>query len=210
MEVDASRALRRLCRGASGVAVLLAACAPAASVPPVITPPPTTPRTVPTLERTRPLPVAVALGTPTSTPVLVGDYSTLVRDRLVGVEASLAQLDQQLNQLRTSPALVMQPDWRTQVLSRIDDIATTTDTLRALGARGGADGILYGEVAKVLSDLDFVVSEYRMAFDFDPDGTHFTRAGRAEKMTSDEVESMLLDLRRGLGAAPTTTPKAAE
>jgi hypothetical protein len=137
---------------------------------------------------------------------LVGDYSTLVRDRLVGVEAAQRQMDGQLNQLRATPALVVQPDWRTTMLMRVDDLGTATDTLRALGARSGADASLYEDVAKLLSDLDFVVSEYRMAFDFDPDGSHFIRAGRAEQMASTEVESMLLGLRRGIGPAPTITP----
>jgi hypothetical protein len=46
-----------------------------------------------------------------------------------------------------------------------------------------------------------------MALDFDPDGTHFTRAGRAEKMAADEVESIQSDLRRS--AALTLTPRPA-
>jgi hypothetical protein len=183
---------------------LLAGCE--ASVPPVITPPPSTPRSVPTLEGTRALGVAVSVGSPTPTPVLVGDYPTLVRDRLIGIETALKQLDQQFAVLRTSPALIVERDWRTETLKRVDDVGAAAALLKALGARSGPDAFLYSEVSKVLSDLDFVVSEYRMAFDFDPDGSHFSRAGRAEKMTFDEVESMLLGLRRGIGAAPTLTP----
>jgi hypothetical protein len=35
-----------------------------------------------------------------------------------------------------------------------------------------------------------------MALDYDPDASHFTRAGRAEKTSSDEVQSILADLQR--------------
>jgi hypothetical protein len=187
-----------------GVSVLVSGCDVAP--PPTITPPPSTPRSIPTLEGTRPLSVAVAVGTPTPTVPIVGDYSTLVRDRLVRVESAFKALDAQFAVLQTAPIRITQADWRNDTLARLDDLAATNDALRALGARSGADGLLYGEVSKVSSDLDFVVSEYRMAFDFDPDGSHLVRAGRAEKMTSDEVESMLLGLRRGIGPAPTLTP----
>lgn len=174
--------------------------------PPTITPPPSTPRSIPTLTGTRPVAVAVPLGTPTPTAPIVGDYSTLVRDRLIGIESALKGLDAQFTALKASPIRITQTDWRDDTLARLDDVAAATEALRALGARSGSDGFLYSEVSKVVSDLDFVVSEYRMAFDFDPDGSHFARAGRAEQMTSDEVASMLLGLRRGIGPAPTVTP----
>ena len=78
MEIHAGRALIGLCMG---VSVLVSGCEVAP--PPTITPPPSTPRSIPTLEGTRPLAVAVPVGTPTPTVPIVGDYSTLVRDRLV-------------------------------------------------------------------------------------------------------------------------------
>ena len=165
LEIHAGRALIGLCMG---VSVLVSGCEVAP--PPTITPPPSTPRSIPTLEGTRPLAVAVPVGTPTPTVPIVGDYSTLVRDRLVRVESAFQALDAQFAVLQTAPIRITQADWRNDTLARLDDLAATNDALRALGARSGADGLLYGEVSKVSSDLDFVVSEYRMAFDFDPDG----------------------------------------
>jgi len=62
-------------------------------------------------------------------------------------------------------------------------------------------------VLKLTNDVDFVADEYRMALDYDPDSSHFIRAGRAEKTTAEELDSMLESLRRGLRAtAATPTP----
>jgi hypothetical protein len=179
-----------------------------AGPPPVITPLPSTPRTIATLsaDRTVSVGVAVAVGSVTPTPQLVGDYPTLVRPRLDQVQQVLGRLDQQLNILRTNPIRMAEPDWRRQTQGILGDLAAANADLRALGARSGADAALYAEVLKVNGDLDFVVSEYRMAFDFDPDATHFTRAGRAQKSTADEVESIQSDLRRSMLLTLTPRP----
>jgi hypothetical protein len=136
-------------------------------------------------------------------PVLVGDYPTLVGQRLERIQQGLMRFEQQLAVLKTAPLRMADDDWRAQTHSLLDDLAASSADLRGLGARSGADAALYAEVLKLLDNLDFVVSEYRMAFDFDPDATHFIRAGRAEKTTADEVESLLSDLRRPIGPAPT-------
>jgi hypothetical protein len=149
----------------------------------------------------------VAVGSATPTPQLVGDYPGLVRPRLDRVQQGLGRLEQQLNILSTNPIRMAEADWRSQTQSLLEDLASANTDLRILGARSGPDAALYAEVSKLNGDLDFVVSEYRMALDFDADGTHFIRAGRAEKMAADEVESILSDLRRS--AALTLTPRPA-
>ena len=146
----------------------------------------------------------MAVGSTTPTPQLVGDYPTLVRPRLDRVQQGLGHLEQQLNILTTSPMRMAEADWRSQMQSLLEDLANANTDLRALGARSGPDAALFAQVMKLNADL---VSEYRMALDFDADGTHFTRAGRAEKMTADEVESILSDLRRSV--ALTLTPRPA-
>jgi hypothetical protein len=190
---------------ALAVAVLLVGCAP----PPTafVTPIPSTPRTIATLSADRTVSVAVAVGSATPTPQLVGDYPTLVRPRLDRVQQGLGRLEQQLNILNTNPIRMAEADWRSQMQSLLEDLASANTDLRTLGARSGPDAALYAEIAKLNGDLDFVVSEYRMALDFDADGTHFIRAGRAERMAADEVESILSDLRRS--AALTLTPRPA-
>src|SRR5712691_12833537 len=190
---------------ALAVAVLSVGCA--APPPAFVTPIPSTPRSIPTLSADRTVSVAVAAGSATPTPQLVGDYPTLVRPRLDRVQQGLGRLEQQLNILNTNPMRMAEADWRSQMQSLLEDLASANTDLRTLGARSGPDAPLYTEVKKLNGDLDFVVSEYRMALDFDADGTHFIRAGRAEKMAADEVESILSDLRRS--AALTLTPRPA-
>src|SRR5438132_1316685 len=187
------------------VAVLLVGCE--APPPAFVTPIPSTPRSIATLSGDRTVSVAVAVGSATPTPQLVGDYPTLVRPRLDRVQQGLGRLEQQLKILTTSPMRMAEADWRSQMQSLLEDLANANTDLRALGARSGPDAALFAQVMKLNADLDFVVSEYRMALDFDADGTHFTRAGRAEKMTADEVESILSDLRRSV--ALTLTPRPA-
>jgi hypothetical protein len=191
------------------VAVALAALIVGCDAPPpaFVTPIPSTPRTIATSSADRTVSVAVAVGSATPTPQLVGDYPTLVRPRLDRVQQGLGSLEQQINILRTNPIRMAQEDWRNQAQSMLDDLASANTDLRTLGARSGPDAALFAEVKKLNDDLDFVVSEYRMALDFDADGTHFVRAGRAEKMTADEVESILSDLRRSV--ALTLTPRPA-
>ena len=188
-------------------AVLLSACV--GGPPPVVTPIPqpaalgSTLRPTQTTAGERPLPVAVAVGTPTATPLLSGDYATLVRPRLEHVQQTLAQLDQHIAILRTAPVRLAESDWRAEAQARVEAIGGANTDLRALGARTGADAALSAEVLKLVGELDFVVDEYHQAFDFDPDGTHFTRAGRAERSTADDVDSLLTQLRRRSGTAPT-------
>src|SRR5581483_3731129 len=114
---------------------------------------------------------------------------------LSAIESALAALDAQFALLKQSPFRMTQEDWRNDTLARVDDVGAANEALRALGARSGSDAALYSQVAKLISDLDFVVSEYHMAFDFDADGSHITRASRAEAMASEEVQSMLQTLR---------------
>jgi hypothetical protein len=181
------------------LAVLLLACqAPQPVAAPTRT---VAPRTTPTVAR--PLAVAVAVGSPTPTAAVVGDYPSLVRQRLEVIQTGLTRFEQQLAVLKTAPLRMADDDWRTQTHSLLDDLAASSADLRGLGARSGPHAGLYARVAKLLDDLDFVVSEYRLALDFDPDSTHFIRAGRAEQTTADEVESLLSDLRRPTGPAPT-------
>lgn len=151
---------------------------------------------------TRPLGLAVAAGTPTATPVLVGDYATLVRPRLELVQQNLTRLDQQLAVLLKSPMRMADDDWRSQTQSMLDDLADDSGDLRALGPHVGTQTALNSQVMKLLDNLDFVVSEYRMALDYDPDGTHFIRAGHARLTTEDDVASLLSDLRRPVLPAP--------
>jgi hypothetical protein len=202
---SAFRVLRsaRLARLAGLVLVLVGCQAPP---PAVITPIPSTPRTFATPTEQRAVSVAVAAASPTATAALVGDYPSLVRPRVERVEQGLGRIDQQLAIVQQSPVRMAAEDWRNQTQGVLEDLAAAASDLRALGARGGSEAALYAEVFKLLTDLDFVVSEYRMALDFDPDGSHFIRAGRAAKTTGDEVESILLGLRRPIGPALTPTP----
>jgi hypothetical protein len=191
----------------SAVGLLFAAACQAAQ-PAVVTPPPFTPaaaRTQASATQTGAVAVAVPVGSPTATPPLVGDYRTLVRSRVEVVQQSLGKLEQHLGLVQQSPVRMSENDWRAQMQLILDESASANEGLKVLGARGGADAALYAEVSKVVTDVDFVVGEYRMAFDFDPDGTHLLRAGRAEKSTADEVESIRLELQRqvGFGASPT-------
>jgi hypothetical protein len=146
------------------------------------------------------------VSSPTATPALVGDYPTLVRQRVEVVQQSLGKLEQHLGLVQQSPIRMTQNDWRAQMQLILDDIANANEGLKVLGARSGQNAALYAEVSKVVTDVDFVVSEYRMAFDFDPDGTHFLRAGRAEKSAADEVESIRFELQRQNGVAALPTP----
>ena len=172
------------------------------------------PPTVATTERpnatatpdSRPLAVAVPVASPSATPALVGDYATLVRPRLEHVQQGLAQIEQQLAVLQKAPLLMAQEDWRNQMFGILDELALGEADIRSLSTRVSASPALNVEITKFVGDLDFVVSEWRMALDYDPDATHFVRAGRAEKMTADEVESILSELRRPIGPASTPTP----
>jgi hypothetical protein len=150
--------------------------------------------------------LAVAVGSPTATPVLVGDYATLVRPRLEHIQQGFMQLKQQLAVLQKEPMRMAQEDWRSQMLGILDDLALSEADLRTLGSRVTAPALLNTEMVKFLDDLDFVVSEWRMALDYDPDASHFIRAGRAEASTADEVESILSEVRPPIPPVRTPTP----
>jgi hypothetical protein len=188
-----------------GMVLLSALVAAACQPPPAVSTPPTvtTAQPTPVATQARPLGLAVAAGSPTPTPVLVGDYATLVRPRLESVQQGLMQLDQQLAVLLKAPMRMADDDWRAQTLNVLDDLATRSGDLRTLGRRAGAkETALASQVMKLLDNLDFVVSEYRMALDYDPDGTHFARAGHARLSTEDDVTSILQDLRGPVLPAP--------
>jgi hypothetical protein len=188
-----------------GMVLLSALVAAACQPPPAVSTPPTvtTAQPTPVATQARPLGLAVAAGSPTPTPVLVGDYATLVRPRLESVQQGLMQLDQQLAVLLKAPMRMADDDWRAQTLNVLDDLATRSGDLRTLGRRADANQTgLNSQVTKLLDTLDFVVSEYRMALDYDPDGTHFARAGHARPSTEDDLASVLQDLRRPVLPAP--------
>lgn len=138
----------------------------------------------------RPLAIAVPVASPSATPALVGDYASLVRPRLEHVQQDLKQIEQHLAELQKAPLLMAQDDWRNQMFGTLDDLSVSEADLRSLGSRVP----LKEEAVKLVGDLDFVVGEWRMALDYDPDATHFIRAGRAEKMTADEVAAILSEL----------------
>src|SRR5438552_19209874 len=94
--------------------VLLNGCEP--MPPPVVTPPPSTPRAAPSPFAS--VGVAVPAASPSPTAPIVGDYGSLVRDRVVAVQAALAALDAQFALLKDSPFRITQDDWRTETLSR--------------------------------------------------------------------------------------------
>jgi hypothetical protein len=136
----------------------------------------------------------VPVGSPTPTPVLVGDYATLVRPRLLTVRQDFKALNDQLAVAQKAPMRMAEDDWRNQTRGILEDMLTASASVRSVGARAGTDIALTARVSKVLDDVDFVANEFRMAFDYDPDSTHFLRAGRAEKTTVAELDSMLDDL----------------
>jgi hypothetical protein len=186
------------------VGVLLLGALVGCTAPPAVSTPATvaTPQATAAQTPARPLGLAVAVGTPTATPALVGDYATLVRPRLELVQQVLTQLDQQLAVLLKTPMRMADDDWRSQTQTILDDLAAGSGDLRSLGPRVGTQTTLNSKVMKLLDSLDFVASEYRMALDYDPDGTHFIRAGHARLTTEDDVASLLSDLRRPVLPAP--------
>jgi hypothetical protein len=151
--------------------------------------------------------VAVAAPAATATAVLVGDYASLALPRLEVLQRNVQRLEQQLVVLQNVPLRMGEDDWRNQTLSILDDLFATTADVRSLGTRVGSQADLNAEVLKLADDLDFVADEYRMALDYDPDSSHFIRAGRAEKTTAAELDSVLADVQRSLrGLPPTATP----
>jgi hypothetical protein len=174
-------------------AVVLGACsAPAPPVSTVAAPPVAAPGP------TRTIAVAVAARSPTPTLALVGDYATLLQPRLEALRQGFRGLEQQLSVLQTAPTRMAEDDWRTQFQNTLDDLSATSADLRSLGTRVASSQVgLNAEVLKLADDADFVASEYRMALDYDPDSTHFIRAGRAEKTTAQELDSILSTVRQG-------------
>jgi hypothetical protein len=171
------------------VGIFLGGCSyPAAPTPTI-----TLTRITPTPDA-RPLSVAVPVASPSATPELVGDYATLVRPRLEHVQQDLAQIEQRLAELQKTPVLMAQDDWRNQMFATLDDLALSEADIRSLSTRVSPSAALGTQMTRFIADLDFVVGEWRMALGYDPDATHFLRAGRAEKTTADELASILAEL----------------
>ena len=183
---------------------MLVACG--APVQTVVTTP--QPKAVSTPTPTRAVGVAVAARTPTPTAVLVGDYASLALPRLEVIQRNVRRLEQQLAVLQNAPLRMAEDDWRNQMLSIVDDLLTATADVRSLGTRVGARADLNAKVVKLADDLDFVANEYRMALDFDPDSSHFIRAGRAEKTAAAELDSVLAEVQRSLRAVSATATPA--
>src|SRR6266852_7635395 len=116
---------------ALALVVLLAGCA--APPPAFVTPIPSTPRSIATLSADRTVSVAVAVSSATPTPQLVGDYPSLVRPRLDRVQQGLGHLEQQLNILNTNPMRMAEADWRSQMQSLLEDLASANTDLQSLG-----------------------------------------------------------------------------
>src|SRR5438132_4717531 len=91
------------------------------------------PAALPTATAGRALAVAVPVGSPTPTPALVGDYPTLVQQRVERVQQGLGRLEQQLAVLQTAPMRMADDDWRTQLQAILDDLAASSADLRSLG-----------------------------------------------------------------------------
>jgi hypothetical protein len=173
----------------------------ACDVPPLASPAPTidavapTPVVVATAAAPRPLAIAVAVGSPTPTPELVGDYPTLMRPRLQTVQQDFGQLDRQLASAKQAPMRMAEDDWRAETENVLGDLLSASADMRALGNRLTApQNALNPRVLKLADDVDFVANEFNMAFNYDPDASHFIRAGRAEKTTIDELDSLLQDM----------------
>ena len=162
------------------------------------------PKAVPTPAATRAIAVAVAASSPTPAAALAGDYASLALPRLEALQQDVRRLDQQLAVLQTAPLRMAEDDWRNQTRDILDDLTAASGDLRSLGTRVGARSGLTARVLKLADDVDLVASEYGMALDFDPDSSHFLRAGRAEKTTADELDAVLADVRRMLRTPPTT------
>jgi hypothetical protein len=162
-----------------------------ASPPPIVTPPPTS---VSTPLPTRPLGVAVPVGSATPTPQLVGDYASVMRPRLLTIQQDFSHLEQQLAIAQKTPLLMVQDDWRNQTGGVLQDLLAASADLRSVATRLGSR-TNHADVLKLADDVDFVANEFRMAFDYDPDANHFIRAGRAEKTTRAELDSILTSLR---------------
>jgi hypothetical protein len=172
---------------------MLTAAACQAPPPPMVTPPPTA--VVTPVATLRPLGVAVPVGSPTPTPQLLGDYASVMRPRLQTIQLQFSRLEQQLSVAQKTPLRMAQDDWRNETGNILQDMLAASADARSVGTRLGAQTPLNADVLKLTDDVDFVANEFRMAFDYDPDATHFMRAGRAEKTTRAELDSLVTSLR---------------
>jgi len=141
---------------------------------------------------TRPLGIAIPVGSPTPTPELSGDYASNMRPRLQAIQLQFSKLEQQLALAQKTPLLMAQDGWRNATGTILQDMLAASADARSVAARIGPP---HDDVTKLLDDVDFVANEFRMAFDYDPDATHFIRAARAEKSTRAELDSILTSLR---------------
>jgi hypothetical protein len=115
-----------------------------------------------------------------------------MRPRLQAIQLQFSKLDQQLSVAQKTPLVMAQDDWRSQTRTILQDMLGASADARGVGIRVGPQ---HADVLKLLDDVDFVANEFRMAFDYDPDATHFIRAGRAEKTTRAELDSIITSLR---------------
>ena len=114
-----------------------------------------------------------------------------MRPRLQAIELQFSKLEQQLALAQKTPLLMAQSDWRTATGTILQDMLGASADARNVAIRVGPP---HDDVMKLLDDVDFVANEFRMAFDYDPDATHFIRATRAEKTTRAELDSILNSL----------------
>ncbi len=179
---------------------LLVALAVACGAPPpdVVSPPaaqaqPTLAPPVPT----RPLAVAVPVGSPTPTPAVTSDYVSVMRPPVTAIKDGFTHLEAQLAAAQNTPMLMAQDDWRNQMQSVLQDLLVSSSQLRTATSRSTPPTALRQDVTKLSDDVDFVANEFRMALDYDPDSMHLVRAARAEKSTRTEIDAVLDELRAG-------------
>jgi hypothetical protein len=167
--------------------VALLAC----SRPPSLeaTPPPTLSSVTPL--PTRPLGVAIPVGSPTATAEPTGDLVSVARPQVSLLRQDFGQLDQQLAAAQASPIRMAQDDWRNQTQAVLQELLSASSDLRTTANRFAGKSALDSDLLKLTDDVDFVATEFNMALTFDPDSTHFIRAARAERTTVEEVDSIL-------------------
>jgi hypothetical protein len=104
-------------------------------------------------------------------------------------------LDQQLAVARQAPMRMADDDWRDLTGAVLDAILADSSAIRAVTTRAAPRAPDGPASIKLADDADFTANEFRMALDYDPDGTHFIRAGRAERMAVQELDGLSNQLR---------------
>jgi len=176
------------------VLTLVACQAPVADAPTVERRPTAVASVIVTPTPSPQLAVAVPVGSPTATPALVGDFSTLMRPRLAALRGDFMRIEQQLAVAQQAPLRMADDDWRNQMASILEAILTDSAAVRTLTTRLTPPAPIGPAATKLADDADFVANEFRMALDYDPDGTHFIRAARAERTTLQELDDLASQL----------------